>query len=211
MKRIIKITEAQLREAEGDAFKYLDANDDAKPYNGQSTITAQGKIDGETNAEPIFTDRIAKQKTPQAWARYRMYGNINMRPHAESRPIDISVFNEGVSTTPTATYNDKEADVANNGIKDFDEHVAMMGNGNGLETLSDNNSNNNLCVIPQGVDRFTNMLINSINQHSLNPKQIAMVLDKIQEAFPQIQKNSESIKSVLRQQVDPNSIKDFDK
>ena len=83
MRRIIKITESQLREAEGNAFKYIDANDDAKPFNGQSTITAQGKIDGETNAEPIFTDRIGKQRTPQGWARYRMYGNINKPPHAE--------------------------------------------------------------------------------------------------------------------------------
>ena len=83
MRKIIKITESQLREAEGNAFKYIDANDDAKPFNGQSTITAQGKIDGETNAEPIFTDRIGKQRTPQGWARYRMYGNINKPPHAE--------------------------------------------------------------------------------------------------------------------------------
>ena len=80
MRRIIKITESQLREAEGNAFKYIDANDDAKPFNGQSTITAQGKIDGETNAEPIFTDRIGKQRTPQGWARYSMYGNINKPP-----------------------------------------------------------------------------------------------------------------------------------
>ena len=40
MRRIIKITESQLREAEGNAFKYIDANDDAKPFNGQATITA---------------------------------------------------------------------------------------------------------------------------------------------------------------------------
>ena len=206
MKRVIKLTEAQLREAEGEAFKYLDSNDDAKPFNGQSTITAQGKIDGEENAEPIFTDRIGKQRTPQAWARYRMYGNINQAPHARANNIDF--FNEGVSIKPAATVSD--GNIKNNGIKDFDEKVAMMGGGDGLETMSDGNSFNNLCVIPKGIDRATDLLINKINDYNLNPKQIAMVIDKIQESFPQIGQNGEAIKSVLRQQIDPSSIKDFD-
>lgn len=196
MRRIIKITEKQLREAEGDAFKYLDVNDDTKPYDGQSTIMSNGKLDGENNAEPIFTDRISKQRTPQAWARYRMYGNINMRPHAEQ-----DNFNEGVAVS--------DGNIENNGINDFDEKVAMMGQGNGLETMSDGNSDNNLCVIPNGIDRATDILINQINQHNLNPKQIAMVIDKIQEAFPQIGQNGEAIKQVLRQQVDNKSIKNF--
>lgn len=199
MKRIIKVTETQLRETEGNAFNYLDASDNSKPFNGQSTITAQGKLSGEENAEPIFTDRISKQRTPQAWARYRVYGNINMAPHA------VPNIYEGVKID-----NQNNGGIENNGIKDFDERVSMMGQGNGLETMSDNDSNNNLCVIPNGIDRATNILINMINSYNLNPKQIAMVLDKIQESFPQIAKNGESIKSVLRQQIDPNSIKDFD-
>lgn len=196
MRRIIKITEKQLREAEGDAFKYLDVNDDTKPYDGQSTIMSNGKLNGENNAEPIFTDRISKQRTPQAWARYRMYGNVNMRPHAEQ-----DIFNEGVAVS--------DGNIENNGINDFDEKVAMMGQGNGLETMSDGNSDNNLCVIPNGIDRATDILINQISQHNLNPKQIAMVIDKIQEAFPQIGQNGEAIKRVLRQQVDNKSIKNF--
>lgn len=206
MKRVIKITEAQLRETEGEAFKYLDTSDDTSPFNGQSTITAQGKLNGEENAEPIFTDRIGKQRTPQAWARYRMYGNINQAPHAKSNNIDL--FNEGVSIKPSVTVSD--GNIKDNGINDFDEEVAMMGMGNGVETMSDNNSNNNLCVIPNGIDKVTDRLINMISDYNLSPKQIAMVLDKIQESFPQIAQNGEAIKQVLRQQVDPQSIKDFD-
>ena len=206
MKRVIKITEAQLRETEGEAFKYLDTSDDTSPFNGQSTITAQGKLNGEENAEPIFTDRIGKQRTPQAWARYRMYGNINQAPHAKSNNIDL--FNEGVSIKPSVTVSD--GNIKDNGINDFDEDIAMMGMGNGVETMSDNNNNNNLCVIPNGIDKVTDRLINMISDYNLNPKQIAMVLDKIQESFPQIAQNGEAIKQVLRQQVDPQSIKDFD-
>lgn len=200
MRRIIKITESQLREAEGNAFKYIDANDDAKPFNGQSTITAQGKIDGETNAEPIFTDRIGKQR----WARYRMYGNINKPPHAEPTYIFDRGLEEGV-----AIDTDLQGDANKDGIDDMYQNVASMGQGEGVETMSNGNPMDNLCVIPAGVDRLTDMLIDSINQHQLNPKQIATVLDKVQEAFPQISQNSEFIKGLLRQQIDPNSVKDF--
>lgn len=202
MRRIIKITESQLREAEGNAFKYIDANDDAKPFNGQSTITAQGKIDGETNAEPIFTDRIGKQRT--GWARYRMYGNINKPPHAEPTYIFDRGLEEGV-----AIDTDLQGDANKDGIDDMYQNVASMGQGEGVETMSNGNPMDNLCVIPAGVDRLTDMLIDSINQHQLNPKQIATVLDKVQEAFPQISQNSEFIKGLLRQQIDPNSVKDF--
>ena len=197
MRRIIKITESQLREAEGNAFKYIDANDDAKPFNGQSTITAQGKIDGETNAEPIFTDRIGKQ-------RIRMYGNINKPPHAEPTYIFDRGLEEGV-----AIDTDLQGDANKDGIDDMYQNVASMGQGEGVETMSNGNPMDNLCVIPAGVDRLTDMLIDSINQHQLNPKQIATVLDKVQEAFPQISQNSEFIKGLLRQQIDPNSVKDF--
>lgn len=199
MRRIIKITESQLREAEGNAFKYIDANDDAKPFNGQSTITAQGKIDGETNAEPIFTDRIGKQRT-----RYRMYGNINKPPHAEPTYIFDRGLEEGV-----AIDTDLQGDANKDGIDDMYQNVASMGQGEGVETMSNGNPMDNLCVIPAGIDRLTDMLIDSINQHQLNPKQIATVLDKLQEAFPQISQNSEFIKGLLRQQIDPNSVKDF--
>lgn len=202
MRRIIKITESQLREAEGNAFKYIDANDDAKPFNGQSTITAQGKIDGETNAEPIFTDRIGRQR--QGWARYRMYGNINKPAHAEPTYIFDRGLEEGV-----AIDTDLQGDANKDGIDDMYQNVASMGQGEGVETMSNGNPMDNLCVIPAGIDRLTDMLIDSINQHQLNPKQIATVLDKVQEAFPQISQNSEFIKRLLRQQIDPNSIKDF--
>ena len=50
-KRIIKITEQQLMEAEKNAFSYLD-NGDFKQYNGQSEISVGGKKDDEEDAEP---------------------------------------------------------------------------------------------------------------------------------------------------------------
>lgn len=195
MRRIFKVTEAQLRETEGDAFKYLDTSDDSKPFNGQSTIMAQGKLNGTEEAKPLTTDKVSKQRTPQSWARYRMYGNINRT---------ILSTNEGV-----VIKKEEQGDTDNDGIDDTYQKIASLGQGNGVETMSDGNSNNNLTVIPQGVDRLTDLLIKSINEHNLNPKQIATVLDKLQESFPQIAQNSEWIKSLLRQQIGPNNIKDF--
>lgn len=162
MKRIIKVTESQLRETEGDAFKYLDANDDSKPFNGQSTITAQGKIDGEENAEPVFTDRIGKQRTPQSWARYRMYGNINKPAHAEQK----NELDEGVS------FNDKD----DNGVDDHYENIGDMG---GLDMLSDGDDDNNLTVMPKGIDNKLEILINTMS--NLTPKQKAMVVNTFLE------------------------------
>lgn len=162
MNRIIKVTKAQLREAEGDAFKYLDANDDSNPFNGQSTITAQGKLDGEENGNPITTDYVGKQLTNKSWSRGHMYGNINQKPHAVYNDELI----EGVTT------NDSDND-------DVDDHYENVGDMGGLDTLSDGDDSNNLTVMPKGVDTKLNILIQSMI--NLTPKQKAMVVNAFLE------------------------------
>lgn len=167
MKRIIKITESQLRETEGEAFKYLDTTDDTTPYNGQSTITAQGKLNGEENGEPIITDRIGKQRTPQSWARYRAYGNINMYPHKDKSNFINDNLDEGISVG-----NDKD----NDGVPDHYENVGDMG---GLDILSDGDDSNNLTVIPKSVDVKLELLNKAME--NLSPKQKAMVINNFLE------------------------------
>lgn len=199
MKRIIKITENQLLEADGDAFHYLDANDGAKPFNGQSTITAQGKLNGEENSEPIFTDRIGKQRTAQSWARYRMYGNINKPASTEPRGI-----NEGV-----ALKTSLQGDTNKDGIDDIFTDVASMGQGNGVEALTDGDELNNLTVIPKEVERRIKLLVDSIRENNLSPKKIAMVVNKLEKELPDLGNNTTFIKRLLQQQIDPNDIKYF--
>ena len=167
MKRIIKITESQLRETEGEAFKYLDTTDDTTPYNGQSTITAQGKLNGEENGEPIITDRIGKQRTPQSWARYRAYGNINMYPHKDESNFINDNLDEGISVG-----DDKD----NDGVPDHYENVGDMG---GLDILSDGDDSNNLTVIPKSVDVKLELLNKAME--NLSPKQKAMVINNFLE------------------------------
>lgn len=199
MKRIIKITENQLLEAAGDAFHYLDANDGAKPFNGQSTITAQGKLNGEENSEPIFTDRIGKQRTAQSWARYRMYGNINKPASTEPRGIY-----EGV-----ALKTSLQGDTNKDGIDDIFTDVASMGQGNGVEALTDGDELNNLTVIPKEVERRIKLLVDSIRENNLSPKKIAMVVNKLEKELPDLGNNTTFIKRLLQQQIDPNDIKYF--
>lgn len=204
MKRVIKITESQLRETEGEAFKYLDTTDDTTPYNGQSTITAQGKLNGEENGEPIITDRIGKERTPQSWARYRAYGNINMYPHKDKSNFINDNLDEGVAIDDDKAENTAER----SGVDPFTQDV--VDKSTNVEELSDDDPMDDLAAIPQSVTRFSDLLIDSMNQYNLTPKQIAMVFDKIQEAFPQVGNNSEFVKSMLKQQIDPNSIHDTD-
>lgn len=199
MKRIIKITESQLLEADGDAFHYLDANDGAKPFNGQSTITAQGKLNGEENSEPIFTDRIGKQRTAQSWARYRMYGNINKPASTEPRGIY-----EGV-----ALKTSLQGDANKDGIDDIFTDVASMGQGNGVEALTDGDELNNLTVIPKEVERRIKLLVDSIRENNLSPKKIAIVVNKLEQSLPELRNTSTFIKRLLQQQIDPNDIKYF--
>ena len=181
MKRIIKITESQLRETEGKAFEYLDITDDTTPNNGQSSITPQGKEDEETNGEPLMTDRVGKQRSPQIRTRQGSYMNGNIR------------VEEGVSL----------ADSDNDGVDDYYENVGDMG---GLDTLSDGDDDNNLTVIPKSVENKLNLLLQSLK--NLSPRQKAMVVNVFMEqidisAIPNAWKK-ELMYKVLSNKDNPN-------
>jgi len=83
MPKNIKITQKQYRkllEASEDDFVYL-TNSDTTPNDGLKNITANGKIDSETNAKPTTGDKVAKTTTPQY--RYRFHGNVTPLPLRE--------------------------------------------------------------------------------------------------------------------------------
>lgn len=105
-KRTIKVTENQLRETEGEAFKYIDADNNYSPYNGQTEISVSGNMDGENEGQPITGDQIAQQLTPQSYTRYRMYGNLQRHTMRES-----DENNDGVDDF----YNNTELDTLSNG------------------------------------------------------------------------------------------------
>lgn len=158
MAKNIKITERQykmLQEASDEDFSYF-KDDDTKPYDGQVNITANGKTNPETNAKPVTGDKVQRSMTPQGYARYRSYGNIYPR-----------TMQEGINPT-----KDQNSD----GVDDFYNH-------NELDILSNGNQNDNLVKIPSGIDTKTQILIDAINSNHLNPKQQAIVLNKLIETL----------------------------
>ena len=103
-KRIIKITEQQLMEAEKNAFSYLD-NGDFKQYNGQSEISVGGKENDKEDAEPKTSDDTASKITSQT---YNRYAGFALKPHT-LRENDMN--NDGVDDF----YNNAELDTLGNG------------------------------------------------------------------------------------------------
>lgn len=113
MKKIIKVTENQLKETEGDAFKYLDTDNDVPSSNGSSEIGVTGKTDDENYGIPVDSDKVANSMTPQGYNRYRMYGN-NVIPGWV-----------------------RESDDNNDGVDDFYNHVELdtLSNNNNTDNL----------------------------------------------------------------------------
>ena len=155
MPKNIKITEKQykmLQEEIDDSFTYF-SDSDTKPYDGQVNISANGKIDGETNAKPTTADKVQHSLTPQGYGRYRSYGNISPR-----------TMREGVEIDKSNDFYD---------VKGF--------NNTELNVLTNGNDKDNLVKIPQSIERKLDILLDSIKQNRLTPKQQAIVLNKIIE------------------------------
>lgn len=110
-KRIVKLTEEQLREAYGDSFEYLSDND-VKPYAGQSEITVQGMVDDEDMGEPITSDEISDKLVPQWRGSYR-WRCRSMRESNDSDEDGVDDF-----------YNHEQLDVLSNG--DNDDNITRV-------------------------------------------------------------------------------------
>ena len=106
MAKIIKLTKAQLMEADSTAFGYLDVENSTPSNVGTKEIGVTGKIDDKEYGDPIPSDKIANTMTVQGYNRYRMYGS-NVRPHS-IRENDVN--NDGVDDF----YNNSELDILSN-------------------------------------------------------------------------------------------------
>lgn len=129
MPKNIKITEKQYKriqeEIDNDFIYFTDNN--TKPYDGQVNISANGKIDGETYANPTTTDKVQQSLTPQGYGRYRSYGNISPRTMREGVELD-----------------------------QFNDFYDMKGFYNAeLNTLTNGDSKDNLVKIPQSIEKKT--------------------------------------------------------
>lgn len=153
MKRIIKLTEKQLREVTGDNI-FL-TNNSTPNYCGQSCISANGKLDQDTYGEPTTTDKVSQSLTPQTYYRYSM----------------------GTQLYRKSTNEDKQNQI------DDDNNVDSFYDNKELDTMSNGVDNDNLTRIPEGVEYKVNLLLTEIKKSNLSPKQQGIVLNKIIEAF----------------------------
>ena len=106
MKRIIKITEKQLKETEGDAFEYLDINNDV-PYGNNSEINATGKVNSTEYGIPTIGDKISDTMTNQMYNRF--FSN-----YSGLRPFTISETDNNRDNIDDF-YNHDELDILSNG------------------------------------------------------------------------------------------------
>ena len=156
MGKIIRLTETQynlLNEDFDSGFNYIGDSD--VPHNdGQVNITANGKLNGDENGNPVTSDKVEKMVTPQQYYNFVTFGRSSL----------------GTRAHVTENLNDKD----NDGIDDFY-------NSEELDTLSDGDNNDDLVKVPEGVIVKTKLLSDEIKKAKLNPKQQAMVLNKIIE------------------------------
>lgn len=165
MSKNIIITEKQYKkilESTEETFSYINDNDDTKPYDGQMNITANGKLEPDENAKPTTSDEIQKSLTPQSWNRYRTYGNVT--PRAMSEGVEIKQGNDTNQADDTGEVN-----------------ASFNTTNKELNMLTDNNKDDNLVKIPQGVQDKINLLLDVVDKNRLSPKQKAIVLNKLIE------------------------------
>lgn len=110
-RRIIKLTEKQLREAETDAFTFL-KNGDFNQYAGQSEISVSGRENDDEWGEPKTTDDLADKITSQS---YNRFSGFAYRPHA-LKEGDMDGNDDGVDDF----YNNEELDTLSDGDENDD-------------------------------------------------------------------------------------------
>jgi len=161
MARNIKITEKQYRklmETSENDFSYITDND--TKYCDGSVVSASGKKETGKNGKPVIADEIQMSLTPQTWNRYRTYGNITPRQMSEG----VSVGNDSNQADDTGEVN-----------------ANFNSTNKELNTLTNNDTKDNLVKIPQGIQNKINILLDEINRSHLSPKQKAIVLNKLIE------------------------------
>lgn len=165
-RKIIKLTERQLKETQGDAFAFLDGND-TPAYNGQSEISVTGLVDDEEFGYPTTGDEIADDFIPQTAFRLNAmygYGGYGRLREDTAQPM------------PTPQEHGENEDKDGDHVNDFYTNKT-------LDTLSNGDNNDNLAKVPEGAQTRLNALIQTMNSEKLNLRQVAMILNKFLESY----------------------------
>jgi hypothetical protein len=161
MKRIIKLTEAQIREVGNDGFNYLNGGD-IPNYNGQTHISATGKLNQEEYGNPTTTDDVANKLSNQ--------------------PYNLQSI--GTRTYRQRTNEDGSQTDMNNGQMPNLPNLDSNGDGNIPTNASDIEKNEDNITIPMAINTKLELLSKALNTTKLTPKQKGIILNKIVDLMP---------------------------
>ena len=91
MRKIIKLTERQLREAQEGIFQW-NTGREVENCSGNSKISVSGKLNDNEMGKPVDSDYVEDELTPQGYGRYwHGYGNFYGALHqvADYDPLDL--------------------------------------------------------------------------------------------------------------------------
>ena len=154
MSKNIKITEKQYKLLQETDETFTYVGDtESKPFDGYGNITADGKIDGETAAP--------EKTTADRIGKMRSVDGWNRyRSYGNVYPTTMREQDERNDFYDVNGFQNKE-----------------------LNTLTNDNEKDNLIKIPYSIERKLNILLDSIKELNLTPKQQGIILNKVIETL----------------------------
>lgn len=154
MSKNIKISEEQYKLLQETDETFTYVGDtESKPFDGYGNITADGKIDGETAAP--------EKTTADRIGKMRSVDGWNRyRSYGNVYPITMREQDERNDFYDVNGFQSKE-----------------------LNTLTNDNEKDNLIKIPYSIERKLNILLDSIKELNLTPKQQGIILNKVIETL----------------------------
>lgn len=155
MPRIIKLTNTQLKEAEGDNFVYLDSDNDKPSCDGNSHVSVDGKIDDDTVGNPTTSDDVSKMTSPQSYNRF--YGYSSSCRNSMREGVDVNKDNVD------DFYNNDELDLLSNGNENDNLVKIPQGVDYKTNVLLDAISN----LMPKQQAIVLNKILENVNMNSI--------------------------------------------
>lgn len=154
MSKNIKISEEQYKLLQETDETFTYVGDtESKPFDGYGNITADGKIDGETAAP--------EKTTADRIGKMRSVDGWNRyRSYGNVYPTTMREQDERNDFYDVNGFQSKE-----------------------LNTLTNDNEKDNLVKIPYSIERKLNILLDSIKELNLTPKQQGIILNKVIETL----------------------------
>ena len=154
MPKNIKITEKQYKLLQETDETFTYVGDtESKPFDGYNNITSDGKIDGETPATEITT--------ADKIGKIRSVDGWNRyRSYGNVYPTTMREQDERNDFYDVNGFQSKE-----------------------LNTLTNDNEKYNLIKIPYSIEHKLNILLDSIKELNLTPKQQGIILNKVIETL----------------------------